>query len=262
MQPLIFGYKPDPRTGVDEQGNPVDLIALDHDVQNFLAKAPQVATGDVDLRGYCTASNQRSLSSCAGCATTDAVEIETAIETGEPAPELSSLFVYGLARTLNNALDQDEGTPIRSCFQVLSDFGICLESDWPYEESKVFVSPSLISQRKATAHKIRGYYRIKTEGDDRIPDVVATLRTHHPVVFGTLINDPFRSNTGSEIIDRPSGTTIGGHAMIVVGYVGGLFIIKNSWGKNWRNNGFCLMTPAYLTWGETTDIWVPTRRFL
>jgi len=34
--------------------------------------------------------------------------------------------------------------------------------------------------------------------------------------------------------------------------------VKNSWGKHWRDGGFALLTPDYITWENTSDLWVPT----
>ena len=263
-----YGWRPDPRTTIDAQGNNIDLLARDFDVKSLLAVKPQLTAGDVDLRPYCTETNQLQLSACAGNASADAVEIETAIEEsvkavaeGRPpnqTPQLARLFVYSMSRTLDGTLDKDEGTYIRSCFQTLASFGICLETDWPYDPTQVFVSPSMIAQRKATGHKIHSFYRIKTDGQDRLNDIIAALRSYHPVVFGTLIEQSFENNNGPLTIGPPTGATVGGHAMIIVGYVGGLFIVKNSWGKDWRGGGFCFMQPDYLTWNETQDLWVPT----
>jgi len=260
----VFGYRLDPRT--DEQGN--DLLAKDWDSKTLLASLPVLQPGDVDLRPYCTDTNQWQLSACAGNATADAIEIETAIQESIRAaaegrqprtiPQLARLFVYALARTLWNELGKDEGTYIRTCFQVLSDFGICEEADWPYEDSKVFVSPSMIAQRKATGRKIKGYYRIKSTGRERLDEIIAALRACHPVVFGTLINEDFRAKKGPKVVSRPTGATIGGHAMIIVGFIDGLFLVKNSWGSDWREGGFVFVTPDYFTWEETTDLWVPT----
>lgn len=233
------------------------------------AAAPVLLPGEVDLRPYCTETDQTSLQACAGNATADSVEVVTAVAEHDraqnegraprPIPQLSRLFVYAMARTLHGELAADQGTYIRTCFHVLSQFGICKETDWPYDESKVYVSPSILSQRAARGRKIKGAYRIDSGGQDRLDDIVAALQRKKPVVFGTLISSGFSGLRGSSTIEPPKGkATIGGHAMMVVGYMGGRFLIKNSWGRGWGDGGYGWFSPDYLAWDETWDLWVPT----
>lgn len=262
-----FGYKRDPMQKTGSDGQVLDWWTKDKDASVLLGAKP-LANGDVDLRPYCTDTNQLSLSSCAGNASTDAVEIVTNVDEyllaeaegrrAKPCPQLSRLFTYAMSRTLDGTLAIDDGTYIRSCFEVLSRFGVCEETVWPYDLSKVLVSPSLMAQRSALGHKIHSYYRIKATGQARLDTIIAALRTLRPVVFGTLINEAFRDAWGGEVVDPPKGATIGGHAMIVVGYLDGKFLIKNSWGKGWRQGGYVLFSPEYMAWDETWDLWVPT----
>lgn len=266
-----FGYKRDPMQKTGSDGAVSDWWAKDKDVSELLASVPQLSAGDIDLRPYCTETNQYALSACAGNATADAVEIVTNVDetlaakledrTPDPCPQLSRLFVYAMARTLDGSLAADQGTFIRSCFEVLSRFGVPEETVWPYDDSKVFVSPSMIAQRSALGHKIHSYYRIKSTGQDRLDEVVSALRAMKPVVFGTLIEESFRSVGSLAPVGPPKGTTIGGHAMIIVGFIGGNFLVKNSWGKGWGDKGYFLMSPEYLAWEETWDLWVPTGAF-
>lgn len=248
-----FGYKPDPV-------NPADF-----DFKSVLGpKLSAVTPGDVDLRPFCTETNQFSASSCVGNATADSVEILDAIE-GRPRVQLSRLFVYTLARNMADEdgdgkgdINIDHGTHIRLAFDVLGKFGICTEAMWPYDLHKLFVLPSLKAMREATGHRIHSYYRVRETGDDRCDSVLQALRGNHPVVFGTLVDKPFCNNPGSNPVGIPAGATVGGHAMIVVGYTGGNFIVKNSWGNGWGDKGFWYMKPEYLAWSQTTDLWVPT----
>lgn len=247
-----FGYQPDPV-------NPADF-----DFKTLAAKVSSVSPGDVDLRPFCTESHQLRASSCVGNATADSVEILAAIE-GKPQVELSRLFVYTLARNLMDLdrdgkgdIDQDHGTFIRLAFDVLSRFGICTEALWPYDLKKLHVLPSLKAMREATGHRIHSYYRVKELGDARCDAVLEALRRNHPVVFGTQVDQAFVDGPGSKPVGIPAGATLGGHAMIVVGYSNGLFIVKNSWGRGWGEEGFWYMKPEYLAWSRTTDLWVPT----
>jgi len=276
-----FGYKPDPLSTRDASGNPVvghrtvNLFKMEMDDNDFTTQlkvaAKQTHAGDVDLSGFTTQTNQYSLGSCAGNATADSIELLNAVQR-RPSVQLSRLFVYSMARMLQdedgdgrNDLNLDKGTYIRLCFEVLSRFGICREDDtvngWPYDTNKVFVAPSLRAQRQATGHKIHSYYRIRTEGEDRLNDIIAALRANHPMVFGTKITSTFMQLRGEGPVGPPKSgqPTAGGHAMLCVGYDSQRgFLIKNSWGAGWGADGFCFFTPEYMTFEDTWDLWVPT----
>ena len=257
-----FGYTPDPPDASDKN--------FTTELRPRLTRA--TAAGDVDLRAFTTESNQYSAGSCAGNATADAVEILNAVE-GLPQVQLSRMFVYALARNLidedgdgQGDINQDHGVYLRLCFDVLSKFGICQEDlpvdqgGWPYDLKKLYTLPSLKAMRAATAHRIHSYYRITETGQDRLDAIIDALHGQRPVVFGTTVNKAFLSLTGEGPVGVPTSELVGGHAMIVVGYVASKgFLVKNSWGAGWGDNGFCCLLPEYLTWEATNDLWVPTK---
>lgn len=256
-----FGYKRDPITKAEADGSVTNLIQKDFKFPTLAAKLPVGTTGDVDLSPYSTPSNQFELSSCVGNATADAVEILNAIAGYQPV-QLSRLFVYAMARIRSGdpKLEHDEGTYIRTAFDTLARFGVCDEYLWPYQTGLVHTSPSIKAQRQAVGHRIHSFYRIDSDGDQRIADIVKALHAKHPVVFGTLVASEFQSVRDRTPLNRPgpNAVILGGHAMIIVGYIGGNFLIKNSWGTGWGSHGFCLMSPEYITWANTWDLWVPT----
>lgn len=231
----------------------------------------RAVTGDVDLSAYSTESNQYALSSCTGNATADALEVLNAIE-GLPSVQLSRLFIYTLARNLEDYdrdgrgdIHRDDGTQIRLCFDVLSKFGVCREDlpagagGWPYDPGKVGILPDLKSMRAATAHRIHSYYRIYEEGQARIDRMLEALRSRHPIVFGTVIDESFQRVSDSSPWVR-TGSSIGRHAMVVLGHIHGSgFLVKNSWGSDWGFNGFCFMKPEQFISDDAQDIWVPTK---
>jgi C1A family cysteine protease len=255
-----YGWLKDPRFRVDPSGNNIDLLASDRRFADLIfTNELRLGSGDVDLSQYCVAMNQYSLESCTGNATCESLEILENIATGS-ATILSRLFTYAMARTIEGTLSVDAGSHVRTCFETLSLYGVCEETTWPYDMTKVNVSPSILAQQQAVGHKVSAYYRITSTGDQRLADIQTALRNKLPVVIGTQIGNDFEKATASTGPLSPPDvlSIIGGHALVVVGYVGGAYKIKNSWGTGWGDGGFCLFTPEYLTSSETDDLWVPT----
>lgn len=267
MGQFKYGYKPDPRFQVAPDGTNIDLVAKDKSFSEHLAPHLSITSpGDVDLRPYCLTADQGPLSSCVGNATAQSVYVLNAIQ-GSPKVPLSRLFVYNLARNeepsddgKGTGISADDGTQIRIAFDVLSRFGVCTETTWPYDTNQVFTLPSILAMREATGHKIHSYYRIKEDEYDRVDQIIAALRAKHPVVFGTQIDTAFENLQAGQVAQVPKGATLGGHALCCVGYLESLncFIVKNSWGGSWCSGGFCLMSVDFLAWSGTSDLWVPT----
>jgi len=255
--PRVYGYRPDPLKASGEASARNFTVSL-------APRLTQVTDGDPDLRPFCSVSNQYDIGSCAGNATADSVEVLNAVQ-GLPSVQLSRLFVYAMARNMEGELKQDNGIYIRRCFEVLSTLGICREDlpagqgGWPYDQSKVFTLPDVMALRAATGHRIHSYYRIVETGQARVAKMLEALRAHHPVVFGTQVDEVFEEISDMTPWKRPTGAVKGGHAMLVVGYITGLgFIVKNSWGDGWGEGGFCVMDSEVFTWDQTQDLWVPT----
>jgi C1A family cysteine protease len=259
MTVQVYGYIPDPRFTVSPDGTTVDLVAADSKFETLVAAQNlKQQTGDIDLSPYCVAMDQYSLESCTGNATCEALEILENISMGN-ATILSRLFTYAMARILGGNLNTDSGSHVRNCFTSLSDMGVCTEGIWPYDLSLVCVSPSILAQQQAVGHRINGYYRITSTGQQRLDDIDTALYNKLPVVIGTDIGQAFRNlASGTNGPLSPPSSSVGGHALVVVGKIGSNYKIKNSWGTGWGQNGFCLFTPDYLTWSTTDDLWVPT----
>jgi C1A family cysteine protease len=77
-----------------------------------------------------------------------------------------------------------------------------------------------------------------------------------PIEFGTDLGRSFRQYDGSYPLDIPTDDLIGGHAMLLVGYLNDEVAIGvNSHGTNWGRGGFFTITRGYLEHWRTRDLW-------
>ena len=61
-------------------------------------------------------------------------------------------------------------------------------------------------------------------------------------------------NYSAELWKKRDGEKfLGGHAMVIVGYNNEGFIIRNSWGINWGDEGYSIY--KYKDWGVHWEIW-------
>ena len=217
---------------------------------------------DVDLRQWCSpVENQSELGSCVANATVGALEMRR-IYGGLTHVDLSRLFVYFNARIAHQATNLDDGTYIRLALVSLSKMGVCPEDLCPYDTSQVFVRPTWKAYRKAYAYKIDKYYKIMSTGSRRIDDIVTALKGHCPVMFGAKVWNYFKRIKSDGEVDMPRMNDVlaGTHAMLIVGVKQKerKFIVRNSWGEDWGDDGYCYLGYDYFDVSDAEDFWTFT----
>lgn len=152
----------------------------------------------------------------------------------------SPQFIY------NNRENQDtQGMYTRDCMRILYKHGVPPEEDYPYGRVE---DPSRISQRIkdiAANYKIKGYATINT---------IETLKVAIYRNGGAIIT--FRVYGSSPEFWRPTkegDVPDGMHACAVVGWTKDGFIIRNSWGSKFGDNGYVIY--PYSEWGAHGEIW-------
>lgn len=244
----ISGFRPDPPSS--KYWSFEDRLEM---------KLKSETSGDIDLRPFTSPRHdQRSTSSCVGQSVVKALEIKRIMKLGHDAHiDLSVLSVYFLSRELMSPPEtvNDSGTYISLACDVLRRFGVCPERDWPFDTTKVCISPSWKAMRKAYLHKIRSFYRINSVGQDRLEMVIKALQSKNPVVFGTSVGQNWFSYRKNQVLSVPNGV-LGRHATVLVGYENGKFIGENSWGTDWGDDGFYYMDPAVISSSHSRDFWV------
>jgi C1A family cysteine protease len=247
----VGGWRPEPPSDTDWKFD---------DFRSHAISAPSVT---VDLRLFCSpVEHQGQTNSCTGNAAIGGLEVLEAVQ-GLPHVDLSRLFGYYNGRQAMDPPegDKDEGTYIRLVMKGLSTFGVCPESDWPFDADSVTVRPSWSAYRTAFGHKVNAYYKIDGTGEYRLQAIEDALRSFHPVVFGTRVYRYFQATPPQVRLPRDDDTLDGAHAMLIVGFdqANRVLIVRNSWGPSWADRGYCYMPYEYLDAAGASDFWVPTK---
>lgn len=215
----------------------------------------------IDLRPICPpVFDQGSLGSCSANAGVSARMMLSNIRV-----PLSRLYLYYKERELEGTTKEDSGATMRAVCKALQKYGTCKEICWPYRIEKYAKRPCCIANLAAKKYKICSYKCFDTDEDtDDIMQIKQYLfATHRPVLIGVQVYDSFESNFTTEtgfipIPDTTKEALLGGHAILVVGFDDNIqsFIIMNSWGKDWGDNGFGYLPYDFVTLKFAFDFWV------
>ena len=215
----------------------------------LLTRSYDILPKSYSLRQYCpVAKSQGNHSTCTSWASAYAARtISEAVanhwQSNRVAVEaFSPLFVYSLVRGENNGNCQ-VGIYLNAAFEVLKKNGVVKYQDFSYDCSSGMPIPSYL-YFKAGSYTIDDYFALFSMTDSYLKKINTTKKSiseNRPVVISMKNYDSFQKND-EEIWSGITDAQDGYHAMCVVGYddnkYGGAFLLMNSWGTRWGDNGF------------------------
>jgi C1A family cysteine protease len=211
----------------------------------------------VDLRQFCSPiEDQGNIGSCTGNAIAGQIELIQRKTNAGSGKDVSRLFIYYEERVLMGSVRFDSGAYIRDGIKVVNKKGAPLESLWPYNTARFASKPPNAAYTDALRRKVTGYQRCTN-----FAAVKNAVAAGNPVTIGFTVYSSFEGawadipsgQSGSGMMPFPSVATeqeLGGHAVCIVGYndnmpvagrANGRFIVRNSWGTNWGDNGYFYM---------------------
>jgi C1A family cysteine protease len=138
----------------------------------------------------------------------------------------------------------EEGTSIRYAMKVLNRIGVPTEKAWPYKDVGDIGKPQPWAKMVAKWAWIADYWRINNLDELK----VALTKNPVPIGIPCFYEIFFVDSTG--IIPDPANpnTIYGGHAVCAVGYDDSKQLVKfkNSWGKDWGENGYGYVSYNYI----------------
>lgn len=202
---------------------------------NLQKYAPPV--GDQGHQGSCVA-----WSSAYGART-----IAEAARTGQDPNTLkySPSFLYNQI-----GLENCQGSYIEKAMEFMTKSGSVPYAQFPYDDQDCSRQPDQQLLDLARQYKMRGFNRLTPGDRNNVIDLHAikeNLSQGAPVVVGMMVGGSYMQPMFGQDVWTPTAEDkqmmgFGGHAQCVVGYddrkYGGAFLIMNSWGSQWGNNGF------------------------
>jgi C1A family cysteine protease len=223
-----------------------------------LFRFPQGLPPSVDLRRECPPIyNQGNLGSCTGNGIAAAIEFDLR-KLGKKEFIPSRLFIYYNERVIEGTVAQDSGAQVRDGIKSVATIGAPPETDWPYDISKFTNKPSPKAYADAKKDLVTSYSRISQS----VTQMRGCLAEGYPFVFGFTVYESFESDavarTGNVPMPDLGENVVGGHCVMAVGYddASRRFTIRNSWGPDWGEYGYCFMPYEYLLSPSlSSDFW-------
>jgi hypothetical protein len=180
---------------------------------------------------------------------------------GDESYDVSRLFIYYNGRAADGDEIEDEGCVLQSAIAGLEESGACSEETWPFDEENVNEPPDDDAFAEAESFSIEGAEQVPTN----LNAWRAALADGHPIIFGLKLFASFDKHRKPGLVPMPTTQDLGredhgGHAMLCVGYsdVDEVFIVRNSWGEEWGDRGYCYLPYRYVMNPEYNfdDSWI------
>lgn len=213
----------------------------------------------VDLRPKCPpVYDQGQLGSCTANAAAGAFDFDR-IRQGEAQVTPSRLFIYYNERAIDGDIKQDAGSQLRTAAKTLNKDGVCNATLWPYVVTKFAKKPTPNCYNQAAKLKSVAYQSLDSTN---LMQLQQCLAQGTPFILGFTVYESFESDavakTGVVPLPKKTEKVLGGHAVMCVGYqlAKKRFIVRNSWGADWGDAGYCYMPFDYLTNPDlASDFW-------
>ena len=228
-----------------------------------------------DLRQWCSpVEDQLILGSCTANAGAGVVEYYERRAFGKHL-EASRLFLYKTTRKLMQ-VEGDTGAWLRATMGALALFGIPEEKYWPYNVKDYDKEPDSFLYSMAGNYQSVKYFCHDPQGSGVLSsEVLLSVKTYLeagiPSMFGFWGFDSFESSGRPGDIPFPGDeeTAMWGHAVMAAGYdderiirntkynleTKGAFLIRNSWGSGWGEEGYGWLPYDYVRYGLALDFW-------
>lgn len=222
--------------------------------------APVELPSEFELDKQIPVTDQGGIGSCTAQSACSCFQYEVAQITNNFDFNPSRLFQYYNSRKLQGWENEDSGAYIRDAFKALNKWGLAKEALWPYEDTL----QALVKEPSASVYEdglkaLAVKYAAVPQNEQTIKE---TLISGAAVSFGFNVYQSFfgswANSTGLMPVPKRGEALQGGHAITAIGWNDSkkAFLIQNSWGTGWGQNGKFWMPYSFaVNPVEADDFW-------
>jgi len=132
---------------------------------------------------------------------------------------------------------------LKAALDIARNFGAVRDSVLSFSSGKLYPDDAQTFYALAAQLKIASYFNLGSNQSNWR----AWLATKGPILTRLGVDatwDNATNTQGNMDVYQPN-TVRGGHAVALVGYKPGRFIVRNSWGTSWGDKGFGYASTAY-----------------
>ncbi|MCP3669608.1 MAG: C1 family peptidase [Gammaproteobacteria bacterium] len=165
---------------------------------------------------------------------------------------VSARMLYEMARKFDRWPGEHySGSSCRGAIKGWYSMGVCNDDLAPYEVGDERFRLTAEMAWDARSNTIGAYYRVKPN----IVDMHAAMNEVGAIYASANVHEGWQSGNIQDGAIVQSQNMLGGHAFAIVGYDKTGFIVQNSWGNTWGDNG--LAHWSYEDWKDNVkDAWV------
>ena len=227
----------------------------------ILTAEPLEIPSSVDLRedDWWQIGDQKDHGACVGFATADILWWHL-VKKGIFSPDkdgcMSRRFVWMAAKEMDEfnhyptTFIEEPGTSLKAALRIIRRYGCVAESELPFDPEKMSHRTQYSFYAKASRWRIAEYFTLRRSWDSwqAVADKWKNwLATQGPILTRLGVDKTWfnANNTDGNLDVYQPNTVRGGHAIAIVGYSADRFIIRNSWGDSWGDQGYAYASYAY-----------------
>lgn len=233
-----------PAAGQDTASRVTGLLFVDEATYQSVPLASSALMGatvpaSADLsQHFPPPGDQGQQASCVGWAVAYALKgYQEARERGWSHDSDNRLFSPAFIYNQIKPAGCDGGSTFIEALNLLRRDGVATLARFPYTPADCGRMPAPEVRQEARPFAIADWRRVNVQDE---VEVKSHLASGFPVLFGMVVDRPFTQLASGQVYDQVSGQSLGGHAMVAVGYDDGrqAFRVINSWGREWGDGGY------------------------